>query len=218
MQTKPKPRDRTGFFLAFALLASITVPLPAGVAKAMDEVRHAIGWDTLDLKTIETDRAGRPTLETHNNETNKVERKTRYHDNGKKADESVLVTTPDSGKLLYAGKKSWSEDGTLTYLYAEDGSFSPGGRQIKGSIDEKKFDGNGRMTAETKKAFSSRSQSWSQVYGQDLEYYYGGDLMSRVTDDKGSGEKTRESWSATVGVTGRKQSTQKWNAATDAWD
>jgi hypothetical protein len=53
MQTKPKPKDLTGLFLAFALLASITVPLPAGVAKAMDEVRHAIGWDRPELKAFE---------------------------------------------------------------------------------------------------------------------------------------------------------------------
>jgi hypothetical protein len=218
MQKRLKQKDRTGFFLAFALLASITVPLPAGVAKAMDEVKHAIGWDTLELKTIETDRSGRPTLEMHNNQTNKVERKTRYHGDGKKACESVLVTTQGAGKLLYAGKKSWSEDGTLTYLYAEEGSFSPAGRQIKGSIDEKKYDDNGRMTAEMRKTFSGQTQSWIQVYGQDLEYYYGGDLMSRVTDDKSSGEKTRESWSATEGITGRKQSTQKWDATAAAWN
>jgi hypothetical protein len=60
-----------------------------------------------------------------------------------------------------------------------------------------------------KKKFSASAQSWDTVRVQEIEYYDDGDMKLRVTEDKVSGETTKETWADTKTATGRKKSTTK---------
>ena len=204
---------KSGVALAVLALLALGTVLPAGIGKTVNkavfEVKHAAGWDAAGVKTVDADKAGRPTLEASSNSSVKVERQTSYHDGGGKDSQTVKVTAKDSGKVLYQGKKDWNENGKLTYAYEEDATFAADGSQEKGWIKEQKFDDNGRLTKEIKKKYKEAEKSWDNVYEQELEYYENGDLKTRVTDDKDGDGKVRESWGAKKGMTGRKKTTVK---------
>lgn len=202
---------------ASALICLGYGPLDAGVRKNIENVKHALGWDTINLKTIEKDAALRPTLERENNLANRVERKTSYHANGKKKSQSVTVISKTGGKILYESKNEWDDSGTIQASYVQDDAYNANGRQTKGQIVEKKYQGE-RLSSEVKKKFSPATGDWAVTYKQAISYYEDGDLKERVTENPQTGDKERETWSEKQGALGRKESKKKWNASIKQWE
>jgi hypothetical protein len=188
----------------------------AGVSKAMGEMKHALGWDALNLKVVERDSGGRPTFERDSNGANKVERRTKYHGNGKKASQETLVVAKDSGKTLYTEKQSWDDSGRLEKIFVQDDDYHADGKQVRGENSEKEYD-HGRLVKEVKKKYSAESGSWGTVYEQTVSYYDNGDMKERVTEEPPKDRKTKESW-GDKGAMGRKKTTHRWNASKNEWD
>lgn len=188
----------------------------AGVSKAMGEMKHALGWDALNLKVAERDSAGRPTLERDFNGANKVERKTSYHGNGKKAEQETFVVAKDSGKTLYTEKQSWDDLGRLEKIFIQDDAYHADGKQVRGESSEKEYD-HGRLVKEVKKKYSAETGSWGTIYVQNVSYYDNGDMKERVTEEPPRDKKTKESW-GDKGAMGRKKTTHQWNASKNEWD
>jgi hypothetical protein len=190
--------------------------LKAGVGKELDKMEHALGWDSLNLKRIEEDKAGRVTLERDSNAVNRMERVTSYHKNGRKAEQTFTVADRSNNKTLFTEKKEWSEHGRLQSDNIEDDVFNGDGKQMKGRIVEQQ-DEHGRLTSELTKEYSPVTSDWGVASKKTVSYYDGGDMKERITETPPSDEKTRESWGEKKGALGRKESTQTWNSARGSW-
>jgi hypothetical protein len=204
--------------LVAALLSVGAASAQASAKRSLEEMKHALGWDTINLKVIEKDKAERATLEREDNAANRVERKTSYHDNGRKSAETVTVVSNGSGKTLYVGKKAWMESGDPASVTVEDDVFSDGGKQLKGVTVAKEFK-YGRLVEEERKRYSAK-KGWSPSFKQTISYYEDGDMKERVTEELASKdkEKVRETWGPKLGDAGRKASTEKWNWTKGSWN
>jgi len=220
---KANPLSSVG--LAAAMLCFGASPAWAGVGKdlgksidkGMDEVQHALGWDTLNLKVVEQDASGRATLERDSNTINKIERRTSYHKNGNRDSQTVIVIAKASGKTLFTGKNDWSTKGDLENAHSQDDEFNGDGRQMKGLVVDKEMK-HGRLMAETRKKFAAGTNSWGDDYKQTIAYYDDGDKKERLTEYPAADKKTREVWSEKKGAMGRKIHVSKWNSSTASWD
>jgi hypothetical protein len=208
------------------LMLAVLLCLGMGTARAgvqrdvdrdVDELKHALGWDTLNMKTVKEDGAGRPTLERDGNLVNRVERETSYFANGKKATQAVTVSGKKSKKTLYFGKKTWSEDGAPVDFSAEDDAFNGDGKQMRGHIDDRQYK-NGRLAYELKKEYSAVTGQWGDTSRRTVSYFEDGDMKERITEEPASDEKTRETWGAKDGLLGRKEFTDTWDSSKGAWN
>lgn len=205
----------TGMMTALLCLGAVSAQ--ASVHRDMDELKHALGWDTLDMKTVEQDKAGRPTLEKSNTMVNRVERQTTYFSNGNKAEEVVTVIARHSKKTLYLSKKTWNDSGDLVSANVEDDAFSRSGEQLKGHNTEMDYQ-NGRLSSEVVRRYSASAGHWEDARRQEISYYDDGDMKERVTEYLPSGGKDRESWGAKDGVLGRQETDDAWDTLKNAWD
>jgi hypothetical protein len=200
-----------------ALLCFGSVNAQASVRRDMDELKHALGWDTIDMKTVETDKAGRPTLERSDTLVNRVERRTSYFSNGAKDTEDVTVIARHSKKTLYSSKKSWNDNGDAVSADVEDDVFSRSGILRRGHNTEMDYQ-NGRLVGEVVKRYSASAGAWEDTRKQTISYYDDGDMKERVTEYLPSGGKTRESWGIKDGVLGRQETDSAWDVPKGVWD
>jgi hypothetical protein len=207
---------RTALGLMTAILCLGGWTLQAGVKKDIENVKHALGWDTINLTVVEKDAAGRPTLEREINAANRVERKTSYFPNSKKASQTVTVVAKTTDKTLYTEKQDWNDDGTRKYSLVEDDNFIGKGKQTKGQILEKEFQ-NGNLTMELKKKYSHKKDNWDVTEKQTVSYYENGDMKERITETSPPEKKIRETWSEKKGTLGRKKTTHKWSTSKGEW-
>ena len=203
---------RWALALSVAALGFATAPAQASAKRSFEELKHALGWDTINLKVITKDGGDRATLEREDNAANRVERKTSYHPNGRKADETVSVVSNGSGKTLYLGHKAWTDGGDPVSVVVEDDVYSDGGTLQKGLTVDKQFK-FGRLISEERKRYSARQKDWSPAYRQEISYYDDGAMKERVTqdlrpDDK---DKVRESWGEKAADGVRLARTEKWD-------
>ncbi|HTB21805.1 MAG TPA: hypothetical protein VK914_03770 [bacterium] len=210
-------RVRTAAFAALGVLCLGAGTARAGVRRDVDEIKHALGWDTLTMTTINEDKAGRPTLERDGNLVNRVERRTDYFANGKKSEQTVEVTSKHSKKTLFTEKSVWSEDGAPVGVTIEDDAFNGDGRQMAGRIDDQQYS-VGRLTHEVTKEYSAGTGQWGDTSRRTVSYFDDGDMKVRLTEFPASDEKTRETWGAKDGVLGRDKSTETWNSSRGAWN
>jgi hypothetical protein len=202
-----------GWALAL-LLAFGAAPLQAK-SKAWGNMKHALGWDAMNLTVVESDSAGRATLEREVNGANKVERATSWHGNGKMASRKTTVVSKESGKTLYTEKKNWDEAGNLEMAYEQDDEYK-GDEQVKGQIHEQQY-ADGRLTEETRKKWRPGS-GWELVYHQKISYYDDGDMKERVTEEPKEKEKKLETWGERENkLSQRKHDVKKWDEKTESW-
>jgi hypothetical protein len=209
--------------LAASMLALCTFSLEANtltrkIDKGFGNMQHALGWDTVSLKTVNKDKEGRPTLERDENASNSIERTTAYHADGKKQNQWVTVVSKARGKSLTDEKREWNAQGELTQSSIQDNAFSAKGAQTKGEIHEKNYT-NGKLTQEIKKEFLPKAKSWETVYMATISYYENGDMKQRLVEKPLSNEKVQQTWAEQEGaIGGRKETTQKWNIAKNMWE
>ena len=217
--TKGMGSRTVGAMMAGLLLCAgaLQAGLEKDLKKDVENIKHALGWDTINLTAIERDKEGRPTLERENNASNIVERRTSYQKNGNKDAQSVDVVSKSSKKSLFTEKKTWNDKGDLDSDLVQDDVFHRDGRQMKGLIVDRKFK-DGKLVVETRKHFSPEAAEWGHPMKQSMKYYADGDLRERITEDPASDTKTRETWSAKEGALGRKSTTENWNASRHTWE
>lgn len=191
--------------------------LDAGVRRDVDKLKHALGWDTMNLKTLAENKAGQATLERDANLVNRVERRSAYFSNGKLSTQVTTVSDRKSKRTLYSGKKTWSEDGAPVSVAMEDDTFNGDGMQMAGRIDEQEFKG-GRLFFEGKKEYSPGTGQWGDSSKQTITYFDDGDMKERLTEFPASDEKTRENWGKKDGVLGREETTMTWNSSKGTWN
>lgn len=206
--------------LALGMLLGAS-PLQAGmkkdIKKNIENLKHALGWDTINLTTVDADEEGRATFERENNAANIVERRTSYQANGNKNTQSVMVLSKTSKKILFTEKKTWNDKGDLDSDYTQDDVFKKDGRQMQGLIVDRNFK-DGRLVAEMTKRYSADAAEWGLPLKKTISYYPDGDMKERITENPVGGEKTRETWSEKQGTLGRKSTTTKWNIPKSIWE
>jgi hypothetical protein len=198
------------------LHAGVQKDVEVGLQRDVDEMEHALGWDTLDLKVLQTGGHG-PTLERNTNAVNRISRTTSYFDNGEKAKQEVTVVDKSNEKTLYCGKKSWNSKGDLTKSYEKDDAFNGDGKQVKGHIVDSVML-HGRLVTELRKSYSPTTDSWGVTLKQQISYYDDGDMRERVTLRPAADEKTREHWSNKDRLVGRKEVTSSWDSSSGKWN
>ena len=211
------------FWLAGLLALAAAGPLSANetthdIHQIFGNMKHALGWDTLNLKAVEKNDAGRPTLERTANAANKIERRTEYYGDGKKKkSQTVTVTAQDSGKVLTEEKKDWASSGKLERRLIQDNAYDDQGNQLKGEIHLKEYT-DGRLTHQVKKRFLRDSGKWELLFEASFSYFSDGDLKERVKEEPLKGTKVRETWSAHENaVSKRKKTVQRWDGASKSW-
>jgi len=208
----------TTFAGIFLLLPGLHADgVQVSVEKGVDELKHALGWDTLNMTTIEKDSFGRVTLERNNDLVNRVKRETTWFADGKKESETVSVIGKTSGRTLYFSKKAWGDDGNILSVDIEDNAFKSRKKQIGGQIEKQQYE-NGRLIAENHKHYSATSDGWNDTFKESILYFDDGDMKQRVTENPVTGEKSREIWGEKSGVLGRVETTQNWDNAKSVWD
>jgi|GEM_PF-2369853 hypothetical protein len=186
--------------------------------KNYGELKHALGWDTVNLQTVEKDSQGRPTLERDSNAANKVERKTSYFSDGKLKTQWVTVISKSKELALTDIKKEWNQKGDLEHSFVQDNAYSRKGKQSKGQIDEENYTGK-QLAQEIRKVYAPKEGSWKTVHMVTISYYEDGAIKQKLTEKPESGEKERETWSVDKSVSGEREKTiQKWNAANSSWE
>jgi hypothetical protein len=210
---------RTATLLAVLMMAAAGLHAGAerDIKKGFEDFKHALGWDTINLHSVEQDSAGRPTLERENNASNLVERKTSYQPNGNKDRQSVTVYSKSSKKRLFTEDKAWNDKGDLDSDRMQDDVFHKDGRQMRGLIIDKTFK-DGRLVTELRKHYSAATDAWSLPLKQNIAYYADGDMRERITENPAGDERIRESWSEKEGVLGRKETTTRWNEPKSVWE
>jgi hypothetical protein len=214
MQVKFFKKIALGLITVWFSLGGAT--LQAGIKKSVENIKHALGWDTINLKIMERDPAGHPTWEHESNAANHVDRKTSYQKNGNKDWQTVTVVSKTNKKTLYVDKKIWDEKGDLESVRVQDDVFHGDGRQMKGQITEQKYQ-DGRLIDELKKRYSPMTRDWGVTSKQAITYYADGDMKERLTEYPPSDEKKRESWSEIKEALGRKVTMASWDSATGNW-
>lgn len=185
--------------------------------KGLGKMKHALGWDSMNLKTIESDSAGRPTLERDVNADNTVERVTSYHPNGRKKEQRLTVVTRKDKRLIYDEQESWEASGDLEHSYLQDDAYGKDGDQVRGSIREKTYE-YGRLVKEVQKKYSPGADANKVVYVRTITYYDDGDMKERITERPLDGEKERETWSEEKGERGRLFKHVKWLPSKNDWE
>jgi hypothetical protein len=218
MEKRFEIKTGLGMLLLFFSVTTLQVraDVQRDVQKDVDKMEHALGWDAVNLKVIEADKMGLPTLERDSNEINRIERTTSYHSNGKKESQTLTVVAKANNKTLYHERKEWSKSGRLTEDNVEDDAFNGDGKQMAGLIDEQ-TDRDGRLTMEVKKRYSVATNDWGLVYKQSLSYYGNMDMKERITEDPTSDSKTQETWGPKYGDEDRKETTKKWDSTSGTW-
>jgi hypothetical protein len=202
---------------ATAAHAGVIRDLNKDLDRDVDNITHALGWDALDLRTVDQDEQGRPTLERSDNLVNLVERRTGYYSDGQASWQILTVVSQNSGKTLYYSKKTWLEDGKVDSNYSEDDLFNGDGKQMKGGILDLQYSG-GLLTFKVRKRYSPVSDNWGFTLKQTFAYYNDGDLKERVSVDPSTDEQTRETWGVRRGTLGRKEYVEQWNSSRGVWE
>ncbi len=223
MKTKKSPVKLILTAAAAMIMALGAVQVRANaVSRSLDkdygELKHALGWDTVALKTVEKDSHDRPTLERDFNAANKVERKTSYFPDGKLKTQWVTVVSKSKDLTLTDIKKEWNHGGELEHSFVQDNAYNRKGKQDKGQIDEENYTGN-KLAQEIRKVYEPKEGSWKTVHMVTISYYKDGDVKQKLTEKPQSGEKERETWSPDKAAAGgREKTTQKWNSTKASWE
>jgi hypothetical protein len=191
--------------------------LHAEVRKSLDDLKHALGWDSLKLSVVEKDAQGRPTLERYSGKDNLVARNTSYYPGGEKTSKTVTVVSKETDQTLYLERMDWLENGDLESVYMKDNLYNKKGNPTKSRINEKQYV-NGQLTLNIKKKYSSESGDWTMLYKQTVRYYKNGNLKERITENPSSHEKERETWTEKRDSLGIKERTRKWDELKNSWE
>ena len=204
------------------LLALGAAPLPADslghkLDKGLGKMKHALGWDSMNLKTIEVDGGGRPTLERDVNADNTVQRITTYHPNGRKESQGLTVVSRANKKMLYEEKDSWDASGDIEHSYIQDDGFNKQGDQVKGSIREKDYE-YGRLVKEVQQKYSPGADSNKVTFIRTITYYDDGEMKERITERPLDDDKQRETWIDEKSTLSSKGTHTRWVAAKGVWE
>lgn len=214
-----------GRFVAVCLMALLAFAVAgldgASLERQLDNdfvsMKHAIGWDTLNMKTLRADSSGRPTLERSSDGPNRVIRKTTYFDNGNREVQTVSVVSKANRKELYSGEQKWNSAGDLAYSSSADNAYNQAGNRTLGETQVQNYE-NGKMTKEVKTHELPGSRRQRTTLVETVSYFDDGDMEQRIIEKPQTGEKTRETWSEAKGTMGmRTETTQNWIPSKGVW-